>query len=121
MSKLFWNKETAKAFRDAEANFQLSGLDPLTIEHYKATKARIVAGEINLDEAVRLAVEHHTKINRSSVPLPAASDEDDPYCYPGTDVLINKLGLRNQQALEIAETEIGTLRDAQLILFGLPA
>ncbi|MBB5343396.1 hypothetical protein HDF10_001371 [Edaphobacter lichenicola] len=40
----------------------------------------------------------------------APSTVHDPYCYPGTDVLINKLGIRDKHALEIAETEIGTLR-----------
>lgn len=28
---------------------------------------------------------------------------DDPYCYPGTTVLKNKLGLRKQSALAAAE------------------
>lgn len=99
-----------------KAHFRLSDLAPLEIEHYVATKARIAAGESDLDEAVRLAVEHHTEINRCSVPFPAASDEDAPCCYPGTDVLINKLSIRDRRALEIAETEIGALRDVQLLL-----
>lgn len=117
MAKLSWNKVTAQAFRDAELNFQLSGMDPLASEHYKITKARIVAGEINLNEALQLAVEHYTEINRHSDPFLVSSKEDGPCYYPGTNVLINVFGIRDRQALEIAETEVGTLRTAQLILW----
>jgi len=31
--------------------------------------------------------------------------EVDPYCYPGTAVLINRAGLRDQAALEAFEAE----------------
>jgi cell filamentation protein len=31
---------------------------------------------------------------------------EDPYCYPGTTVLINKLGLRDQPSLDDFEAEI---------------
>jgi cell filamentation protein len=34
----------------------------------------------------------------------------DPYCYPGTTVLINKLGLRDQARLDAFEAEITTQR-----------
>ena len=111
-------KKIEECFQDAEANFRLSGLDPGGIAHYREIKTRILANEIDFEEAVRLAIEHHTEINRDSVSSPATSAGDDPYCYPGTDVLINKLGIRNKQALEIAETEIGTLRNAQLMQHG---
>jgi cell filamentation protein len=37
---------------------------------------------------------------------------DDPYCYPGMDVLRNKLGLRDAGALEAFETEITAARAA---------
>lgn len=30
----------------------------------------------------------------------------DHYCYPGTSVLKNKLGIRSEEALEAAENEI---------------
>jgi len=32
------------------------------------------------------------------------------YCYPGTDVLINKLGIKDENALTIAEREITSLK-----------
>src|SRR6202012_2718480 len=38
---------------------------------------------------------------------------EDPYCYPGTTVLINKLGLRNQAALDKFEAEITRQRSAE--------
>ena len=34
----------------------------------------------------------------------------EAYCYPGTDVLKNKLGIRNDEALAIAEREITSLK-----------
>lgn len=38
----------------------------------------------------------------------------DIYCYPGTDVLINLLNIKNDDALRIAETALTTRRCAQL-------
>jgi cell filamentation protein len=38
---------------------------------------------------------------------------DDPYCYPGTTVLINKLDLRDQKKLDDFETEITAQRAAE--------
>ena len=32
------------------------------------------------------------------------------YCYPNTDVLINKLNIRNDEELSIAERDITTFR-----------
>lgn len=40
---------------------------------------------------------------------------DDPYCYPGTDVLRNKLDLRDAEALEAFETEITAARAAEAL------
>jgi cell filamentation protein len=40
------------------------------------------------------------------------------YCYPGTDVLKNKLGIRDDDALTIAEREITSLK--LLILYNMP-
>ncbi len=115
----FWDSNAvAKAFRDAEANLRLSGLDPLEIEHYRAIKAQLVVRELDFDEAIRLAFEHYTVIESHPVPEPPPSGEDDPYCYPGTNILRNKLGIRDERQLQIAETVIGTLRDTQLNLFG---
>jgi cell filamentation protein len=38
---------------------------------------------------------------------------DDPYCYPGTTVLKNKLGLRKQDDLDKFEAEISLQRSAE--------
>lgn len=38
---------------------------------------------------------------------------EDPYCYPGTDVLINKLGLRDAARLQAFEEEISRERAAE--------
>lgn len=79
-------------------------------------KQAILTGEMGFTEAVQAAVDYHTEINKAVVaPAPAVpGTEQDPYCYPGTDVLINKLGIRDKQALQTAETEISPLRLAQL-------
>ena len=31
---------------------------------------------------------------------------DDPYCYPGTSILKNKLGLKTQRKLDAFESEM---------------
>ncbi len=41
--------------------------------------------------------------------------EPDPYCYPGTTVLINRLGIRDQSALDIFETEVTSERATQAL------
>ena len=46
---------------------------------------------------------------------------DDPYCYPGTTVLINKLGLQSQHELDAFESEIslpGPIMQAVIASFG---
>jgi cell filamentation protein len=37
----------------------------------------------------------------------------DPYCYPGTTVLINRLGFRDQAKLEAFEAEVSAVRATQ--------
>ena len=43
----------------------------------------------------------------------------DPYCYPGTTVLINRLGLRDQAALDAFEAEITSQRATEPLPVGL--
>jgi cell filamentation protein len=43
---------------------------------------------------------------------------DDPYCYPGTTVLVNKLGLRSQRELDAFESEISLQRAAESLPSG---
>ena len=38
--------------------------------------------------------------------------EQDPYCYPGTAVLINRLGIRDQAALEAFEADVTAERSS---------
>lgn len=40
---------------------------------------------------------------------------EDPYCYPGTTVLINKVGLRDQNELDAFESEISLQRSAEAL------
>jgi cell filamentation protein len=41
------------------------------------------------------------------------ADAPDPYCYPGTTILINRLGLRDQAKLGAFEAEVTAERAAQ--------
>lgn len=43
----------------------------------------------------------------------------DPYCYPGTDILINKLNIKNDVSLEIAERDLTEIA-AESIDFSAP-
>ncbi len=47
----------AEHFRQTEASLRLEGLDTSNDEFYQATKARVIAGEIDADEMMRLMVE----------------------------------------------------------------
>lgn len=42
-------------------------------------------------------------------------DGDIKYCYPGTQVLVNKLGIHNGQQLSMVEREISIVKAAVLI------
>jgi cell filamentation protein, protein adenylyltransferase len=43
---------------------------------------------------------------------------DDPYCYPGTTILKNKLGLRNQRQLDAFESEMSFERSTDSLPSG---
>lgn len=43
---------------------------------------------------------------------------DDPYCYPGTTVLKNKLGLRSQRELDAFESEMSFERSTDSLPSG---
>jgi cell filamentation protein len=43
---------------------------------------------------------------------------DDPYCYPGTTILINRLGLRSQRELDAFESEISLQRSTESLPSG---
>ena len=45
-------------------------------------------------------------------------EDAEGYCYPGTNVLKNKLGIKNDDALTIAEKEITSLKI--LMLYTMP-
>jgi cell filamentation protein len=45
---------------------------------------------------------------------------NDPYCYPGTNVLINKYGIRNQSELDKTEANLTVVRLKQLAMAPLP-
>lgn len=49
-----------------------------------------------------------------------AESNQSKYCYPGTDVLINKLDIKNQEELDIAERRITTLMLTELQVASLP-
>jgi len=43
---------------------------------------------------------------------------DDPYCYPGTTILKNKLGLKNQRELDAFESEMSFERSTESLPSG---
>ena len=57
----------AEHFRQAEVNCLLEGLDSSGNEHYQAMKARVIAGEIDIDDAIRETVEYYKSRNRVPV------------------------------------------------------
>jgi len=55
----------AEHFRQTEASFLLEGLDSSNDAEYQAMKARIIAGEIDFDDAIRQTVGHFRKLTGS--------------------------------------------------------
>jgi cell filamentation protein len=49
-----------------------------------------------------------------------ALDVPDPYCWPGTDCLQNKLGLRDAEALRDIEGRIASVRDVEAATTTVP-
>ena len=54
-------------YRQAEASFLLEGLDPAGNVEYQALKARVISGEIDADEAIRLTIERFKALAQPSV------------------------------------------------------
>jgi len=57
----------AQHFQEAEASFRLEGLDSTGNVEYEALKARVIAGEIGIDEAIRSTVERYKALGDASV------------------------------------------------------
>jgi len=57
----------AEHYRQAEASFLLEGLDSSGNQNYQRMKALVIAGEIDVDEAIRQTVEHYKALSRASV------------------------------------------------------
>lgn len=58
----------AEHYRQAEASFRLEGFDPTGHEEYQELKARVIAGEIDVDDAIRQTVERYKALSQPSVP-----------------------------------------------------
>jgi len=61
------DKGWAKRFREAEASFLLEGLDAGENSAYQAMKARIISGEIDIDDAIQLRLEHYKSLQQAAV------------------------------------------------------
>lgn len=46
-------------------------------------------------------------------------EQDAKYCYPGTNVLKNKLGIRDIDTLHQAERDYSSVRQAELVNMGV--
>jgi len=107
-----------QAFAKAEGNASLEWLHATKIEHYQLMKSAILSGQMGFEQAIAAAVSFHRQEEPDSLPHPSPGTEthsQDPYCYHGTDVLINKLNIRDKRALQEAETELSTIRMAELV------
>ncbi len=51
--------ECAEAFREAEVNLWLEGLDPRGQEPYESVKARVIAGDITAAEGKAELIQYH--------------------------------------------------------------
>jgi len=72
---------------------------------------QISFGKVWVPASAGTSGEIHAAPNASRLGLARMYEAaDDPYCYPGTAVLKNRLGLRSQEQLDAFEAEITTQR-----------
>ena len=89
------------AFREAEANVRLEGLEPT--ENFYVVKARVFAGTITFEQG-------HKEISQLSSSqvlccICMRFEDQDPYCYPNTNVLGNLRELHDQVSLDRFEAD----------------
>ncbi len=59
--------QVEEGFRRAEASCLLEGIDPNQSAPYVAIKARVLGGEIDIDKAIQLTVDHYKSLAESRV------------------------------------------------------
>ena len=67
---------------------------------------------------IEVLVKKYKKIGKLFEPDDGSSDPNDPYSYPGTRVLKNNFGIRDDKLLQEAERRLTSVRMAQLITNG---
>ncbi len=63
-----------EGFRRAEASCLLEGIDPNQSAPYVAIKARVLGGEIDIDKAIQVTVDHYKSLAESRVSDYAVAD-----------------------------------------------
>lgn len=77
-----------------------------------------INGEITLDEMIENLIKKWTDVGKSYPSDDGEADKGYPgsYYFPGTDILINKFGIRDAAVLGQAELEVTACRMAQLYM-----
>ncbi|MGD9676733.1 MAG: Fic/DOC family protein [Vulcanibacillus sp.] len=70
---------------------------------------KVISGEILADKVCKIIVDEYTSGKKSFLKLPNSN-----YCYPGSNVLINNLNIKNYNLLKEVERKITSVRLAEL-------
>jgi hypothetical protein len=96
-----------------EANFTIENM-PFDEPCRNRVRA-VLAGEKSVKEAIRELQDKYREYCNG----PGNVEMDISYCYSGTEVLHNKLGLMDEQILAEAERDFAAIRQAELYIEGI--
>ena len=96
-----------------EANFTIENM-PFDEPCRNRVRA-VLAGEVSVEEAIS---ELHNKY-RGYYNAPTDAEPDRKYCYSGTDVLRNKLGIMDGKILAEAERDFAAVRQSEMYVNGM--
>ena len=96
-----------------EANFTIENM--LFDEPCRNRVRAVLTSEISVKEAISELQDKY----REYYNAPMDAEPDRNYCYSGTDVLYNKLGLMDELILAEAERDFAAIRQAELYIEGI--
>ena len=106
--------DEARILSNAIASLEMENLHPS--DHDMGLAERVLQGELTVEEAAAALAGCFPAEDGRTTEGPCCGCEDPAYCYPGTDVLRNKLGIHDAGLLSSAEAGFTLLRMVELDL-----
>ncbi len=104
--------DEARILSNAIASLEMEGLHPS--EHDMDLATAVLRGEVTVQQATGALTGRFLAAGPEADGGSCRRPEDPEYCYPGTDVLRNKLGIHDPAVLTSAEAGFALLRTVEL-------